>query len=124
MTQLALALERFSWDDDRRLLRQMAEAIGLKSCAIDLDVSLSQLANGLDERERNLPAKWVAYMVENAPAILADEYVGRLAALRGKRLTDEPTLTPEQELAALKATQAEMLGPELHRVLLEKARRR
>lgn len=98
------------WQDDRRLLRQMAEAIGLKTVAYELDVAPSQLAHALDERERNLPARWIGYLVTNAPAELGDEYVRRLAKLRGLDVHEAKPPSPEEELAALKAALTEELG--------------
>lgn len=112
-----------AWDEDRRLLRQMAERIGLKACAIDLDISYSQLSHALDERERNLPAKWIRYLVAKAPLDMAAAYVRRLAGLRKMVVIDAAPLTPEEELAALKDAMASCLGPEVRQVVLDKARR-
>lgn len=109
------------WDEDRRLLRRMAEAIGLKEVAFALDVAPSQLSHALDERERNLPARWVAYLVATAPAELADEYVRRLARLRGLDVVEAQKLSPEDELAALKAALAEELGTGARGAVLAKA---
>jgi hypothetical protein len=111
------------WEEDRRLLRQMAERIGNKVCAIDLDVAPSQLSHALDERDRNLPAKWIAYLVTNAGE-LGDDYVRRLAKLRGLEVIEAQPLKPAEELAELKAALAECLGPELRQAVLAKAKRR
>lgn len=125
MSQLDLAFEgEPTWDDDRRLLRQMAEGIGLKQVAYDLDVSPSQLSHSLDERDRNMPAKWVRYLVRGAPVELAEEYIGRLAHLRGLDVVPLPSLTPAEELLALKEALSQCLGPELRLAVMQKARRR
>lgn len=110
-----------AWDDDRRLLRQMAEAIGLKTCSIDLDVSPSQLAHALDERDRNLPAKWLRYLCRHAPIDMVREYGARLFGQRRLRVVDAPPMTPTEELAALKDALSSCLGPEMRQVVLSKA---
>ena len=99
----------------------MAEAIGLKTVAYDLDVAPSQLSHALDERERNLPARWVAYLVAGAPAELGDEYVRRLAKLRGLEVHEARPPSPEEELAALKAALAEELGAGARAAVMAKA---
>lgn len=109
------------WDEDRRLLRRMAEAIGLQEVAYQLDVSPSQLSHALDERERNLPARWIRFLVARAPEDLAREYVARIAGLRKWRLVDAPPMTPAEELSALKDALASCLGPEMRQVVLTKA---
>lgn len=120
--QLALDFdEDRAWQDDRRLLRQMAEAIGLKRVAIDLDVSPSQLAHALDERDRNFPARWIRYLTRNGPLDLVREYLLRLAGQRRLRVVDAPPMTPVEELAALKDAMSSCLGPELRQVILTKA---
>lgn len=125
MTQMDLAFEgEPTWEDDRRLLRQIAEGIGLKQVAYDLDVSPSQLSHALDERDRNMPAKWIRYLVKNGPSELAEEYIARLALLRRLDVVALPPLKPEEELAQLKEALAQCLGPELRQAVLQKARRR
>lgn len=125
MTQLDLVPDwETLWADDRRLLRRMAEAIGLKQVAYELDVAPSQLSHALDERERNLPAKWVRYLLRAAPKELREAYVRGLATMIGCELAEAPVMTPEQELAALKAALAESLGPELRQAVLAKVGKR
>lgn len=112
------------WEEDRRLLRQMAERIGNKVCAIDLDIAPSQLSHALDERDhRNLPAKWIAYLVTNVGE-LGDEYVRRLAKLRGLDVVEAKPAEPAEELADLKAALAELLGAEIRQAILSRAARK
>ena len=111
------------WEERRRLLRQMAERIGMKVCAIDLDVAPSHLSNALDERDRNLPAKWEDYLIVNGGEY-ADEYIRRMAALRGKDVVDALPPDPAEELTALKAALSELLPSEMREVISKNASRR
>lgn len=112
------------WHEDRRLLRAMVDAIGLKQVCFDLDVAKSLLLNALDERDRHMQARWVAYLVATAPRELGDEWARRTAALRGLEVVEAKPVSPEQELIALKEVLTESVGPDIYRAIVAKAKAR
>lgn len=121
-SQLELRLDWSAiWQEYRQLIRRVIDVLGVKQCAFDLDVAPSQLMNAVEERERNLPMKWLPYLLVNAPSELGDEFIGKLAALRGMEVSEARAPSPEEELSALKAALAEELGTGARAAVLQKA---
>ena len=102
-------------------MRQVVDALGVKQVAFDLDVAPSHLVNALEERDRNVPLKWLPYILVNAPAHLGDEILIRLARLRGRDVVEAAPPDPAAELEMLKAALGEELGPTARAAILQKA---
>lgn len=95
-----------SYPELLNIVRQVADEIGRKQVAFDLDVSRSVLDATLADRDRNsLKAKHLLYFARKSTAVA--EW---LAAFAGGRFEREQQQTPEEELAALK-TAVRALGP-------------
>jgi hypothetical protein len=110
--------------DWRRLLGEMravVDYVSLKQASFDLDVAPSVLANSLAERERYPRAEWIPYLVRKAPSL---DLARALVEPAGLAVLEPPPISPEEELARLKETLNETLGPELRAAIYQRAGRR
>jgi hypothetical protein len=108
------------WDAIMSQIRLAVVEMGPKNVAYDLDLSQSQLAHLLAERDRNFPGKYVMYFVEKSrrgPII-----VSYLAASIEHELIPLRKLEPAEELAKLKEAMGRHLGPDLNRMIMRDAR--
>lgn len=95
-------------------------AVTHKEAAFALDTQPSYLSNALARRERNyLRLDWLPYFADVATD---DDIVAVLAELRGMDVVARPTMTPAEELAALRAALATTVGPEVQRIVEAKVR--
>ena len=110
------------WDRLLAYFNETVTHVGVKQAAADLDTSPSVLKHALCERERHeVKARWVPYLLRKSPT---DDPAALLVSVRGLEVSQARTLTPEQELAALKAAIATSLHPDMQAVLMAKARGR
>jgi hypothetical protein len=108
------------WDRLLAYFNETVTVIGVKQAAADLDTSPSVLKHALCERERHeVKARWVPYLLRKAPN---DEPAALLVSVRGLEICQQKTMTPEQELAALRAALATTVGPEVQRIVEQKVR--
>lgn len=99
-------------------IRRVANAVGLKQVAFDLDTTPSYLSNALAERERHyLRVEWVLYFISRDPTTKLLEAIADVARCDVVRRRE---LTPAEELDRIKTALSE-LGPELRDLVRRKA---
>lgn len=110
--------------DFRAHLKEVYETLNAKQVAADLGVDGGALSHAMSGTKRHvIHADWVPYFIARAKN---DEALASLATLRQKDLVEAKPADPSEELSNLKGVMAEMLSPEIRRVILgaAKARRR
>lgn len=101
--------------------REVVAIKGLKHCADKLGTKDSVLAHALSGNSRHpMRLDWIEWFNANSPS---DRIAEVLARQRGKDLVDRVVMTPEEELESLKRAMAETLGPEVRRIISERARK-
>lgn len=107
------------WRRVRDEMGRVVQYVGLKQAAFDLDLSPSQLAHALAERDGRRPrAEWIPYLVHKAPDLeLAKALVapGRLEVERA------PEMTPEEQLQRFEGALAETVCPEVRAIVYRRA---
>lgn len=107
------------WAALREEVRLAVIELGEKEVAYDLDVSPSQLSHALAERDRNIPMKWIIYLIERSRR--GTKIAGYLAALAGHDLAPRKELTPEERLERIERAMSQELGPGVLRAIHERA---
>lgn len=107
----------------RALLAEVVNEIGVKEVCYDLDVDKSTLLHALQGRERHYArVDWLPYLITRGK-LAADDVVRMLAGLRSLDVRPAERVTPEEELAAIKAAIAEECGPGMRDMILRAAKR-
>lgn len=103
-------------------MREVVAIRGLKAVSAALGVNDTVLSHALSGNGRHpVRLEWLEWFARNAPS---DRIPQIVAGLRGLDCIEREVLTPEEELARLKAAMAETVGPEVQRIIAEKVRTR